>query len=91
MWLRFIYCIFRNILIRYIDLWRWKRTGNRVLVYGRRKVGKSFFVRNFTHWDTYFHVKRDGGIIELSSMREVGYDYLKDFLLRERERTCCYR
>ena len=75
-----------DILIRYIDLWRWKRTGNRVLVYGRRKVGKSFFVRNFTRWDTYFHVKRDGGIIELSSMKEISYDYLKDFLLREGER-----
>ena len=32
---------------RYEDLKRWKRAGKWVLVYGRRKTGKSYFVKNF--------------------------------------------
>ncbi|MCD6368550.1 MAG: ATP-binding protein [Thermoproteales archaeon] len=72
-----------KILIRNIDIDRWRKTGRRVLVYGRRKVGKSFFVKNFTKWDRYFFVKRDGGIIDLGDGREVSYEYLKDILLRD--------
>lgn len=30
------------------------------LVYGRRKVGKTFMLRNFYNWDYYIHVGRDG-------------------------------
>lgn len=58
----------------------------RVLVHSRRKVGKSFFVRRFTEWDVYFHIKRSGGVLELDSLREVGYDYLKDYILREKDK-----
>lgn len=76
----------KKILIRKIDLKRWEKVGRRVLVYGRRKVGKSFFVRNFTRWDDYFFVKRDGGIIDLEKGKEISYEYLKDLLLRERDR-----
>ncbi|MHB9302916.1 hypothetical protein [Thermofilum pendens] len=38
---------------------RWKSTGAWVLVYGRRKVGKSYFIRNFTKWDSYYFVGRE--------------------------------
>ena len=76
----------RNILIRYTDIERWKDTGRRVLVYGRRKVGKSFFIKNFTEWDEFFHVKRDGTLVDLKSMREISYEYLKDYLLKESHR-----
>lgn len=58
----------------------------RVLVYGRRKVGKSFFVKRFTKWDAYFHVKRSGGILELDSLREIDYSYLKDYILKEKDK-----
>ena len=33
------------------------------LIYGRRKVGKTFLVKNFIDHDLYFIVKRGGGII----------------------------
>ena len=72
----------RKILNRKIDIERWSKLGDRVLVYGRRKVGKSFFVKNFTVWDDYFFVKRDSGVLDLRAGVEVSYDYLKDFLLR---------
>jgi len=75
-----------NILVRYTDLARWSRVGRRVLVYGRRKVGKSFFVKRFTRWDVYFHVKRSGGILELDSLREIDYNYLKDYILKEKDK-----
>ncbi|RLE71435.1 MAG: ATP-binding protein, partial [Thermoprotei archaeon] len=74
--------LMRKILNRKIDIERWSKLGDRVLVYGRRKVGKSFFVKNFTVWDDYFFVKRDSGVLDLRAGVEVSYDYLKDFLLR---------
>ncbi|RLE92344.1 MAG: hypothetical protein DRN04_10580 [Thermoprotei archaeon] len=55
-------------------------------MYGRRKVGKSFFVKRFTKWDAYFHVKRSGGILELDSLREIDYNYLKDYILKEKDK-----
>ena len=36
---------------------------NYTLIYGRRKVGKTFLVKNFIEHDLYFIVKRGGGII----------------------------
>lgn len=36
---------------------------NYTLIYGRRKVGKTFMVKNFIDHDIYFIVKRGGGII----------------------------
>ncbi len=51
-------------LIRNRDIRNWKNRGKWVLVYGRRKTGKSFFVRNFTKWDRYFFVGRSGEIFD---------------------------
>ncbi|PSN83238.1 hypothetical protein B9P99_00415 [Candidatus Marsarchaeota G1 archaeon OSP_B] len=70
------------IVTRQEDLNRWKNTGSRVLVYGRRKSGKSFFVKNFTSWDEYFFVKRDGGILDTRRMQEISYEFLKEYMLR---------
>ncbi|PSO03898.1 hypothetical protein B9Q13_06125 [Candidatus Marsarchaeota G2 archaeon ECH_B_SAG-G16] len=53
-----------------------------MLVYGRRKSGKSFFVKNFTSWDEYFFVKRDGGILDTRRMQEISYEFLKEYMLR---------
>ncbi len=76
-----------KILIRNIDLERWRKLKNkRILVYGRRKTGKTFFVKRFTEWDYFFFVKRDGGILDLDSKREISYDYLTDLLLNEKKR-----
>jgi len=59
---------------------------DKVPIYGRRKVGKSFFIKNFTEWDNYFFVKRDGGITDVINMREVSRDVFKEILLRERDK-----
>lgn len=34
-----------------------------VLLYGRRKVGKTFLLRNFVPHDAYFSVRRDGSVV----------------------------
>ncbi len=36
---------------------------NWTLVYGRRKTGKTFLVKNYVDWDDYFFVKRDRTIL----------------------------
>jgi hypothetical protein len=33
-----------------------------VLVYGRRKTGKTYLLRNFTKWHCYFLVRKDGNV-----------------------------
>jgi AAA+ ATPase superfamily predicted ATPase len=33
-----------------------------VLVFGRRKTGKTYLLRNFTKWDRYFLVRKDGSV-----------------------------
>ena len=76
-----------DIVRRDVDIDRWRMVRDKVLVYGRRKVGKSFFIKNFTEWDNYFYVKRDGGIIDVVNMREVSRDLVKEVLLRERDRV----
>jgi hypothetical protein len=49
-------------LIRFNDLERWKNVGKWVLIYGRRKTGKSYFVRNNIKWDKYYFIGRSGDI-----------------------------
>ena len=39
--------------------------GDWILIYGRRKTGKSFIVRNFVKFDEYYFVSRSGRIYEL--------------------------
>ncbi len=39
------------------------RTKAWMLVYGRRKTGKTFLVKNFVKWDYYFFVKRDRSVL----------------------------
>ena len=34
-----------------------------LLVYGRRKVGKTYLLKHFIKWDAYFLVRRDGTVI----------------------------
>jgi hypothetical protein len=49
-------------IIRFKDLESWKNIGKWVLVYGRRKTGKSYFVKNNVKWDKYYFVGRSGDI-----------------------------
>lgn len=34
-----------------------------ILIYGRRKVGKTFLIKNFLEYDVFFRVNRDGSIL----------------------------
>ena len=44
-----------------------------VLLYGRRKVGKTFLLRHFVPHDAYFSVRRDGSVLfEGPPMESVG-------------------
>jgi hypothetical protein len=53
-----------------------------ILVYGRRKTGKTFLVRTFLRHDEYFFVKRDRSIIIGSSENVVTYDAFIEILNR---------
>ena len=61
------------------------KAGRWVLLFGRRKTGKSFLVKRFIKWDDFFFVKRDRSIIsEKEGLME--YDSFLKILKRELER-----
>jgi hypothetical protein len=43
-----------------------------VCICGRRKTGKTFFVKNFLKFDEYFFVRRDGAVFDKES-KEISY------------------
>jgi len=49
----------------------WRESPPRKLVFGRRKVGKSFFVKEFTQWDRYFFVLHSGAAVDVESGEEL--------------------
>ena len=57
--------------------------GNWLLVFGRRKTGKTFIVENFTHYDEFFFVKRDRTIIEKREWKEYSYDTFREIIRRD--------
>jgi len=57
--------------------------GNWLLVFGRRKTGKTFIVENFTHYDDFFFIKRDKTIIKKREWKEYSYDTFKELLRRD--------
>ncbi len=52
---------------------RFKKLGPWVYVYGRRKTGKTFFVKNFTDWDEYFFVRKDSSLFDKDE-KELTYE-----------------
>ncbi len=54
------------------------------LVYGRRKTGKTFFVKNFVSWDKYYFVHRSREITEIKNNYKIRFDELKREI-KERE------
>lgn len=52
-----------------------------VLVYGRRKTGKTFLVKNFIKYDEYFFVKRDRTVIVESSGSDISYEAFKELFV----------
>jgi predicted AAA+ superfamily ATPase len=57
--------MFMNIVVqRKGELERIKKLGPWVFVFGRRKTGKTYFVKNFLEWDEYFFVRRDNKLLD---------------------------
>lgn len=60
-------------------------SGKWVLLYGRRKTGKTFLVKNFVKFDKYFFVKRDKSIInEKTISYETFTELLKEQLMNKK-------
>ncbi len=60
------------IIKRSVELERFRNAGPWIYVCGRRKTGKTFFIKNFTQWDEYFFVRKDGAIFDKNA-RELSF------------------
>ena len=76
--------LFMVSIIRFSDIERFRNTGRWVLVYGRRKVGKSFFVRSSVEYDRYYFVGRGGFIYEEDSV--LSYEAFRREVVQSLER-----
>ena len=56
-----------------------------ILVYGRRKTGKTFIIQNFIKYDEYFFVKKDRTIISERGNKTLVYDTFLEILQRALE------
>ena len=56
-----------------------------VLLYGRRKTGKSFLVENFIRYDDYFFVKKDRTVVLKKTAQSLSYDAFLALLRRDIE------
>ncbi len=70
------------IIERKEDEKRFRNLGDWILVYGRRKTGKTFFIEKFTKWDEFFYVKRDGTIFSKKERKTITYETLLALLER---------
>ncbi len=59
-----------------------KKINKWTLVYGRRKTGKTFLIRNFIDYDEYFFVKRDKTIIVESTGNTINYETFIELFTR---------
>ncbi len=53
-----------RIIPRRIELGKVRNSGSWVMLYGRRKTGKTFLVEHFLEYDDYFFVNRDGTVFD---------------------------
>jgi hypothetical protein len=71
-------------ITRFSEIERWKNIGKWVIVYGRRKVGKSYFIRNYTKWNRYYFVGRSGSIF--IDNERISYEAFSREVLQSLER-----
>ncbi|MBI2666796.1 AAA family ATPase, partial [Candidatus Woesearchaeota archaeon] len=69
------------IILRSKEVQRIQESKKWLLVYGRRKTGKTFLLRNFVHFDEYFFVKKDRGILTQESA-SISYDTFLELFKR---------
>jgi len=53
-----------------------------VLVYGRRKTGKTFLIQNFVDYDEYYFVKRDKSVFSKND-KNLNYDTFLELFKRD--------
>jgi hypothetical protein len=53
-----------------------------LLIFGRRKTGKTFLVENFLDYDEYFFVKRDRSVISKKDGKTIDYETLTSLIGR---------
>ncbi|BFI73147.1 hypothetical protein YN1_1340 [Nanoarchaeota archaeon] len=71
-----------NIINRFIEIKEINNSFPRMIIYGRRKTGKSFLIENFIKYDKYFFVNRDRTIYNKLSGELYNYnEFIR--LLRE--------
>lgn len=69
-----------RIIHRRIELSRLEGEGWKML-YGRRKTGKTFLVRNFLDYDEFFFVEREGMVRDLNEGSTMTYgEFMRLFL-----------
>ncbi len=71
------------IIKRNAELQRIKRLGNWIYIAGRRKTGKTFFVKNFLEYDRYFFVRKDRMVFDengKSFSYETFFEIFKELL-----------
>lgn len=69
------------IIERLNEIKRLKEIDKWLLVYGRRKTGKTFLVKNFVDYSEYFFIKKDRNILTKDN-RSINYDTFREILIR---------
>lgn len=77
------------IIQRPEEVKRIEESGKWVLVYGRRKTGKSFLVENFISYDSYFFVNRDRSILSKKGNNIIGYEAFTELMKRDLDEGKC--
>lgn len=70
------------IIPRPDELRKINETQKWMLIYGRRKTGKTFLVKNFVKYDEYFFVKRDRTIVSEKGSNAIMYETLIEVIKR---------
>lgn len=72
------------IIERPKEIKRIKEINKWILIYGRRKTGKTFLVNNFIEYDEYFFVKTDKNILNKNN-ESISYETFVEILKRDLE------
>jgi len=74
--------MFMVIIKRIQDERKFSKFGDWVYICGRRKTGKTFFVKNFTRWDEYFFVRKDRTVFDKEG-NHLGYETFFELFKRD--------
>ncbi len=72
-----IMIIVRPELVKDLNSGKW------IMVYGRRKTGKTFLASNFLTYNNFYFIKRDRTVISKKDWRTIGQDTMLELLKRD--------